>query len=261
MKAKFFGIAAIVCGIVMSMTSCGSNDIPVYKKQTVTISFEGQNLNADGFWIGVPEGNSYSYDDDWGGTTTTYTDNVYKEGPVSFPVTYSLYTSAYGTSDFWSGFAISSRTATTFDAATLTPDQYNNVPGKAHSGKNFCVITTYGEKISLGSGVVIKSLYFTNSAYTVNSILNGDNYSGDKFAANDWFKCTLTGEKADGTTVTKDIDLAKDGGYVNDWQLLDLSDMGTITSLGFAFSGSRSNDYGVLTPAYICIDDVTVEFE
>lgn len=261
MKAKFFGIAAIVCGIVMSMTSCGSNDIPVYKKQTVTISFEGQNLNADGFWIGVPEGNSYSYDDDWGGTTTTYTDNVYKEGPVSFPVTYSLYTSAYGTSDFWSGFAISSRTATTFDAATLTPDQYNNVIGKAHSGKNFCVITTYGEKISLGSGVVIKSLYFTNSAYTVNSILNGDNYSGDKFAANDWFKCTLIGEKADGTTVSKDIDLAKDGGYVNDWQLLDLSDMGTITSLGFAFSGSRSNDWGVLTPAYICIDDVTVEFE
>lgn len=261
MKAKFFGIAAIVCGIVMSMTSCGSNDIPVYKKQTVTISFEGQNLNADGFWIGVPEGNSYSYDDDWDGTTTTYTDNVYKEGPVSFPVTYSLYTSAYGTSDFWSGFAISSRTATTFDAATLTPDQYNNVIGKAHSGKNFCVITTYGEKISLGSGVVIKSLYFTNSAYTVNSILNGDNYSGDKFAANDWFKCTLIGEKADGTTVSKDIDLAKDGGYVNDWQLLDLSDMGAITSLSFAFSGSRSNDWGVLTPAYICIDDVTVEFE
>jgi hypothetical protein len=261
MKAKFFGIAAIVCGIVMSMTSCGSNDIPVYKKQTVTISFESQNLNADGFWIGVPEGNSYSYDDDWGGTTTTYTDNVYKEGPVSFPVTYSLYTSAYGTSDFWSGFAISSRTATTFDAATLTPDQYNNVTGKAHSGKNFCVITTYGEKISLGSGVVIKSLYFTNSAYKVNSILNGDNYSGDKFAANDLFKCTLIGEEADGTTVSKDIDLAKDGGYVNDWQLLDLSDMGTITSLGFAFSGSRSNDWGVLTPAYICIDDVTVEFE
>lgn len=261
MKTKYFGIAAIVCGIVMSMTSCGNSDMPVNKKQTVTISFEKQKLNADGFWIGVPEGNSYSYNDDWGGTTTTYTDNVYNEGPVSFPVTYNLYTSAYGTSDYWSGFAISNRTATTFEAATLTPDQYNNITGKAHNGKNFCVITTYGEKISLGSGVVIKSLYFTNSAYTVNSILNGDNYSGAKFDATDWFKCTLTGEKADGTTVTKDIDLAKDGGYVNDWQLLDLSDMGAITSLSFGFSGSRSNDYGVLTPAYICIDDVTVEFE
>ena len=260
MKTKFFAIAAIACGIVMSMTSCTSNnDMPVVKK-TATISFEGQTVNADGFWIGAAEGNSYSYSDDWGGTTTTYTDNVYKEGPVTFPVTYNLYTSAYGTSDFWSGFAISNRTATTFDAATMTPDQYNNVVGKAHSGKNFCVITTYGEKISLGAGVTVKSLYFTNSAYTVNSILNGDNYSGDKFAANDWFKCTLKAEKADGTTATKDIDLAKDGGYVNDWQLLDLSDLGAITSLSFEFSGSRSNDYGVLTPAYICIDDITVEY-
>ena len=259
MKTKFFGIAAIVCGIVMSMTSCSNNDVPSSKK-TVTISFENKQLNADGFWIGSAVGDSYSYNDDWGGTTTTYTDNKYYEGPLAFPVTYSIYTSAYGTSDFWSGFAISSRTATTFDAATLTPDQYNNVTGRAKSGNNFCVITTYGEKIDLGSGVVIKSLYFTNSAYTVNSILNGDNYSGDKFAANDWFKCTLTGEGTDGTTVTKDIDLAKDGGYVNDWLLLDLSDMGTITSLSFDFSGSRSNDYGVLTPAYICIDDVTVEY-
>ena len=158
------------------------------------------------------------------------------------------------------GYAIANRTGKTM-SDPYTPDQYNNVTGRANSGSNFCVITTYGEKIDLGSGVIIKSLYFTNSAYTVNSILNGDNYSGDKFAANDWFKCTLIGEKADGTTVSKDIDLAKDGGYVNDWQLLDLSDMGTITSLGFAFSGSRSNDWGVLTPAYICIDDVTVEFE
>ena len=44
-----------------------------------------------------------------------------------------------------------------------------------------------------------------------------------------------------------------------DWQLLDLSSLGKITKIGFTFTGSRSNDYGVLTPAYICIDDVTVE--
>ena len=40
MKTKYFGIAAIVCGIVMSMTSCGNSDMPVNKKQTVTISVE-----------------------------------------------------------------------------------------------------------------------------------------------------------------------------------------------------------------------------
>jgi hypothetical protein len=256
-KHLLFAASAIMA--MTAFTSCQKQDNagePDFK----VVTFENQKLNADGFWIGVPEGNSYSYNDDWGGTTTTYTDNVYNEGPVSFPVTYNLYTSAYGTSDYWSGFAISNRTATTFEAATLTPDQYNNITGKAHNGKNFCVITTYGEKISLGSGVVIKSLYFTNSAYTVNSILNGDNYSGAKFDATDWFKCTLIATKADGTTANVDIDLAKDGTYVSQWQLLDLSSLGKITSLGFAFTGSRSNDYGVLTPAYICIDDITVEY-
>ena len=261
MRTKKLSVfAALVCGFALTLTSCDEKDNPVDGVTTATISFENQQLNADGFWIGEAKGNSYSYEDDWGGKTTTFTDNAYEEATVKFPVTYNLYETAYGTSDFWSGIAISNRTETTFSALTLTPDQYNNITGKAHSGKNFAVITTYGETIDLGEGVVIKKLFYTNSAYTVNSILNGDNYSGAKFDATDWFKCTLIATKADGTTANVDIDLAKDGTYVSQWQLLDLSSLGTITSLGFAFSGSRSNDYGVLTPAYICLDDITVEY-
>ena len=256
---KFFGLAALVCGFTASLTSCDKADNAVPAENTVTIFFENQQLNADGFWIGNAEGNSYSYEDDWGGKTTTFTDNAYEEGGVKFPVTYNLYETAYGTSDYWSGIAISSRTETSFDALTLTPDQYNNVTGAAHSGSNFAVITTYGEKIDLGEGVTVKSLFYTNSAYTVSSILNGDSYAGAKFNESDWFKCTLTATKIDGTTADVDIDLAKDGTYVNDWQLLDLSSLGKITSLAFTFTGSRSNDWGVLTPAYICLDDITVE--
>ena len=261
MRTKKLSVfVALVCGFALTLTSCDEKDNPVDGITTATISFEKQQLNADGFWIGDAKGNSYSYEDDWGGKTTTFTDNAYEEATVKFPVTYNLYETAYGTSDFWSGVAISNRTETTFSALTLTPDQYNNVTGKAHSGKNFAVITTYGETIDLGEGVVIKSLYYTNSAYTVNSILNGDNYSGAKFDATDWFKCTLVATKADGTIANVDIDLAKDGTYVSEWQLLDLSSLGKITSLGFAFTGSRSNDYGVLTPAYICLDDIIVEY-
>ena len=232
MRTKKLSVfAALVCGFALTLTSCDEKDNPVDGVTTATISFENQQLNADGFWIGEAKGNSYSYEDDWGGKTTTFTDNAYEEATVK-----------------------------SFSALTLTPDQYNNITGKAHSGKNFAVITTYGETIDLGEGVVIKKLFYTNSAYTVNSILNGDNYSGAKFDATDWFKCTLIATKADGTTANVDIDLAKDGTYVSQWQLLDLSSLGKITSLGFAFTGSRSNDYGVLTPAYICLDDITVEY-
>ncbi|MBQ7514196.1 MAG: DUF4465 domain-containing protein [Prevotella sp.] len=259
MKTKSFMTVAVLMGsMTLGMVSCTNEDNP-YPAPTFVISFEKQQLNADGFWIGDAKGNSYSYDDDWGGKTTVYTDNAYTENGVTFPVTYNLYESAYGSSDFWSGFAISNRTATTFDPMTLTPDQYNNITGKAFAGNNFCVITTYGEVIKFETGLSIKGFYYTNSAYAVNSIVNGDYYAGAKFDATDWFKCTVVGYKADGTKATVDIDLAKDGDYVKTWQWADLSSLGEITALEFQFTGSRNNYYGVLTPAYICIDDVTVE--
>jgi hypothetical protein len=254
---KLFLVAAIACATVF--TSCSNEDNPNPQPANKVIGFENATLNANGFWIGEATGNSYSYDDDWGGTTTTYTDNVYQEAGVTFPVSYSVYSSEWGTGDYWSGFAISNRKETTFDPLTLTPDQYNNVTGKANSGNNFCVITTYGEKIDLGEGKDIKSLYYTNSAYTVNSILNGDNYAGAKFGADDWFKCTLTAETIGGETKTIDIMLAEGTSYVNKWTKLDLSSFGRIKSLSFGFTGSRSNEYGVLTPAYICIDDVEIQ--
>ena len=262
---KLFGLAAIACGFAMSLTSCGEADNPTESTaatKSYVISFENQTLNKSNFWIGDAKGNSYSYEDGWGGKTTTYTDNVYEEGTVKFPVTYNLYESPYGNSDFWSGFAISGRTETSFDAATLTPDQYNNVVGKAHTGNNFCVVTTYGETINLGDkGALVKGFFYTNSAYTLNSILKGDSYAGAPFDKSDWLKCTVTGTRLDGSVATVDIDLAKDGDYAWRWLYADMSTLGKVTSLSFTFTGSRSNDWGVLTPAYICLDDIEVEVE
>lgn len=257
---KFFMAAAIVCAAVF--TSCSQEDNPTPQPVKKVIGFENATLNADGFWIGEAKGNSYSYEDDWGGKTTTFTDNAYVESGVSFPVTYNLYESAYGQSDYWSGMAISSRTATTFDPSTLTPDQYNNVTGKAHSGKNFCVVQTYGESIKL-NGATVKGFWYTTSTYTVNSILNGDNYAGAPFDNSDWFKCVLYPTPMEGNGGARfEIDLAKDGDYVKEWKYCDLSNVAAfknVKEISFGFEGSRSNDYGVLTPAYICIDDIEVE--
>ncbi len=257
---KFFLVAAVVCSTVF--TSCTKEDNPAPQPVKKVIGFENATLNADGFWIGEAKGNSYVYPDDWGGKTTTYTDNKYEEAGVTFPVTYNLYESAYGSSDFWSGMAISCRTATTFNSNTLTPDQYNNITGMAHSGKNFCVVQTYGESIKL-NGATVKGFWYTCSAYTVNSILNGDNYSGAAFDNTDWFKCVLYPTPMEGDGGARfEIDLAKDGNYVKEWKYCDLSNVAAfknIKEISFGFEGSRSNDYGVLTPAYICIDDIEVE--
>lgn len=257
---KLFGMAVVVCGLAFTAVSCSNEDNPIHVNPTpqepttrqVTVSFENQALNADGFWIGSE--NEQGADNGYGGKTYP---NVYVEEPLAVNTTFGV--------TYWSGFAISNRTATEFAPANITPDQYNNVTGKAHTGANFLVAqySYSGEKIAVNGakGGKVLGLWYTNSTYPVNSILNGDSYSGPAFEAADWLKCTVTGKKADGTTATVDIDLAKNGDYVKEWKYADLSALGKVVELSFTFSGSRMGDYGLNTPAYICIDDITVEVE
>jgi len=253
MKTKsIFGFAAIACGIVMSMTSCSSNDMPV-SKQTYTISFEGQTLNADGYWCGDETGEPF---ENYGSQAYSC---VYKEAGVKFVANY---TPSWAS---WSGFAISSRKETTFNSATMTPDQFNNIAGTARSGKNFCVVYTFGEDIDFGGAVTLKGFWYTNNAWTVDAILNGDGMSPGKFEANDFLKCVVYPTPADENLMSGaryEIDLAKDGDYVKGWQYCDLSGLDAfknIKSISFGFEGSKQNDWGLTTPTYICIDDIVIE--
>ena len=252
MKKSVLAIAAIACGIVMSMTSCSSNDLPVYS-QTYTISFEGQTLNADGYWCGDESGEPF---DNWGAPAFSC---IYKEAGTQFVANY---TPSWAS---WSGYAISNRTATTFNAATMTPDQFNNVAGTAHSGKNFCVVYTFGESIDFGGAVALKGFWYTNNAWTVDAILNGDGMTPGKFEADDFLKCIVYPTPADENLMSGaryEIDLASGGDYVKGWQYCDLSKVDAfknIKSISFGFEGSKKNDWGLTTPTYICIDDIVIE--
>ncbi len=243
---KVILLSAIACSAVF--TSCSESDNPVTPApQQVVITFENQQLNADGFWCGDESGTEF---DNWGSTGYAC---LYEEAGATFPVNY---TPAWAS---WSGFAISNRTETTYK--NMTPDQFNSIAGKAHGGSNYCVVYTFGEPISFGQAVTIKGFYYTNEAWTVDAILNGDGMTPGKFEATDWLKCTVTGKRIDGTTADVDIWLAKDGTYVSDWQWADLSSLGKVTELSFNFDGTRKNDRGLTTPTYICVDDVTVQLD
>lgn len=251
---KFFGIAALVCGFAMSLNSCSIEDNSVEQgkaKVSAVISFENATLNADGYWRGDETGTKF---ENWG--ADAYACN-YKEAGVSFPVNY---TPAWGS---WSGYAISNRTATTY--AMLNPDQFNNITGTAKSGKNFCIVQTYGENIEFDKAVTVKGFWYTNSAWTVDAILNGDGMTPGKFEASDWFRCVLYPTPAEGMGGARyELDLAKDGDYVKEWKYCDLSNVDAfknIKSIAFGFEGTKKNDYGVTTPAYMCIDDIAIEVE
>jgi hypothetical protein len=243
---KLFGLAVLVCGFALSFTSCENEDNPVGGKKTDTISFEGATLNDAGYWCGNESGTKF---DNWGSDAYACS---YQEQGVTFPVNY---TPAWAS---WSGFAVSNRTATTF--AAITPDQFNSIVGKAKSGNNFCLVYTFGEAIDFGKAVSLKGFWYTNEAWAVDAILKGDGMTPGKFETSDWFKCTVTGTKADGTTKDVEIYLAKDGDYVKDWQYCDLSAMGEVKSLSFSFDSTKKNAGGVTTPTYMCIDDIVFEY-
>ena len=252
---KLFGLAVLACGFALSFTSCSNDDNPISGKKVVTISFENQTLNGKGFWCGDENGTEFDY---WGSSAYACT---YKEKGVTFNTNYIP---SWGS---WFGYAVSSRTETGFTMGDYTaegmPDQFNNITGKAHSGKNFCVVQTYGEKIDIDAteGAVVKGFWYTNNSWTVDAILNGDGMTPGKFEKNDWLKCTVTDTKADNSTATVSFYLAENGSYAKNWKYADLRSLGKVKSLSFSFEGSKNNAGGLTTPAYMCIDDLAIEVE
>ena len=135
---RFFGLAVIVCGAVLAMSSCtGNEDTPVNpdpqpqpqpqpEMVNATIGFEGAPLNADGIWHGDESGEKV---DNFGSEAFACS---YKEDIVNFPVTW---TPAWAS---WSGFGASNRTETTFASETMAVDQFNNIRRFQPHGDHLC---------------------------------------------------------------------------------------------------------------------------
>lgn len=114
------------------------------------------------------------------------------------------------------------------------------------------------------------SAYFTNTTYAYYSMKNGDSFA-KKFGGktgndSDWFMLKITGKDAAGAvTGTVDFYLAdfrsadnsKDY-IVSDWQKVDLSGLGTVKTLEFTLLSSDNGNYGMNTPPYFAMDDLTV---
>ena len=203
------------------------------------VTFEEFTVNADGYLNDFGEDSSFSS----GGFT--FNSNYFPEW------------------SYWSGFAISNRTQTTF--ATLTPDQFNSCVGSGVNGsEKYCVVYPQGETIDVDAdgGAEISGFYVTNEAWVVDAILNGDGMTPGAFTTGDYLVLKVTGTHPDETTATVEFYLADyrseneaDHYYVKDWRWVDLSSLGTVESLSFSLDGSRKNDWGLTTPAYFCMDD------
>ena len=168
----------------------------------------------------------------------------------------------------WDGFAYSNITDDTTQGYS---GQYNAITGAAHSGANYGVgyvgwaqapTVVLGEREAVG-------MYATNNNYAYYSMLYGDSFAKQFGGASgddpDWFKLTVEGIAFDGTsTGAVDFYLAdyrfsdnSQDYLVDDWSWVDLSSLGSVYALEFSLSSSDVGDWGMNTPAYFALDDVT----
>lgn len=207
-------------------------------------TFEDVTLNAEGIWQAPTEGDNTLISNGW-----------------AFTNYYSEY--------FWGGFTVSNHT----DLSQVSMNaQYTAVAGEGYDGSaQYAVAYAMGAQTEAstldGSSHTVTGCYVTNNLWAYQNMLEGD-YTATPFGGTtgddpDWFKLTATGKNASGQTVgTLDFYLAdyrfanhEDDYILNDWEWFDLSGLGAVASISFSLSSSKNNSYGMITPAYFCMDD------
>jgi hypothetical protein len=108
----------------------------------------------------------------------------------------------------------------------------------------------------------------TNTTYAALSMLQGDGFA-KKFGGTsgddpDWFKLTVYGTDTTGNVLSNAVSLfladyrdASDY-IVDQWTLLDLSPLADAHRLYFNLTSSDVGDYGMNTPGYFAIDNISM---
>lgn len=118
------------------------------------------------------------------------------------------------------------------------------------------------------SGGRAESLYVTNTTYAVKSMETGDQFAkkfgGETGTDPDWFKLSIYGTDAMGNPPASSVEfyLADFRGEVDTivttWTLLELNGLEDARRLHFNLSSSDVGIYGLNTPAYFAIDNISI---
>lgn len=201
------------------------------------------------------------------GSTNTSNDPGFADGNVFLP---NQFNDAYGS---WTGWAISATTDVT------TPgwgNQYSSITGGGYdNSETYAVSYIFGEsRIRLtgaAAGGVVEGMYITNGTYAYLSMLEGDNiakkFGGETGNDPDYFLLTIkkyyNGELSDESIEFYLADYRFEDNsqdyIVDEWTYLDLSSLGSVDSLSFTLSSSDNGMFGMNTPAYFCMDNITTQ--
>ncbi|MDQ3015298.1 MAG: DUF4465 domain-containing protein [Bacteroidota bacterium] len=175
--------------------------------------------------------------------------------------------------DVWSGYAISADTNTTTPGFT---NQYSSIVGRGALGStHYTIGYVFDPEFIYPTGKAIGKpmigFYVTNSTYAYLSMLDGDafakKFGGETGNDPDFFMLTI--KKYQGGAISDDsIDVyladfrfgkPSQDYILKDWKYVDLTSLGEVDSLVMQLSSSDVGIFGMNTPAYVCIDEISTD--
>lgn len=233
-----FAASAIVLLTLSSLWSCKQDESYI-----VTIfGFQDIYLDSESFWngsdgsgsatFGTVTFNNYYEDNDWGG--------------------------------YWEGFAYSNIT----DIETPGyENQYSAfIDGGGDPNNIYSVAYVAGESATIHMPYEVDPLNIlvTNSTYAYNTMLNGNMFAS-AFDDGDWFLLTIKGFDSDDNEVGSVefylADFRSTESYIVDkWTTVSLASLKNVAKLVLHLSSSDNSEWGMNTPAYVCIDNLSIKF-
>jgi hypothetical protein len=184
----------------------------------------------------------------------------FTSGSCTFSNSYAI---SFG--GYWnSGWAYSKVNDTITEGFT---NLYGSYANKGFNNSNNYAVSQNETFIKINQNT-LTGLYVTNTTYAALSMKNGDAFA-KKFGGisgndSDWFKLTINAYQ-NGNIKTEKVefyladfrfaDNSKDY-IIKDWTFVNLTSLGSLDSLKFTLTSSDTNQFGLKTPAFFCLDNV-----
>lgn len=180
------------------------------------------------------------------------------------------YDETYGSWEGWSISAVKDSVTAGFS------NQFASITESGNEGSmTYAVTSAFGnvgiELDDFAKGASVSGMYITNSTYAYISMREGDAFA-KKFGGvtgddPDYFYITIKGY-FEGALVDEEVifylaDFRSDDNtqdyILNEWTFVDLSVLGQVDQLEFSLTSSDVGSFGINTPSYFCIDDISLD--
>ena len=230
----------------------------VYPSGATVAPFDDLPLAAESYWNGLDgsggfqSGGAYFYNNfvDWGGGATSWDgwaySNITDNTTPGYGNQYSAYTGG--------GANGSSNYGVSYIPLDWMTGSYDPIPTRV-------------DLLGNSNGYQVSGAYFTNTTYAALAMRDGEvpakQFGGTTGDDPDWFKLIITGIGSEANPVEyflADYRFADNGQdyIVDEWVWVDLSSLGDVTGLEFNVASSDVGDFGINTPTYFAMDDLTV---